>query len=201
MAPRVEEIVKHYVYQPERAERVSERRVPYNLKIVEPNPTWPQRFESLKASIVAALGDTAISVNHVGSTSVPGLAAKDDIDIDLTVADAANEASYIPKLEALGYHFLIREPTWHQHRVLCLYEPVATLHVWSPDSAEAERHRIFREWLLKCPEDLELYAKVKREVVEVSSKAGETIMMYNQRKQQTIREILERALRDLGYIQ
>jgi GrpB-like predicted nucleotidyltransferase (UPF0157 family) len=73
--------------------------------------------------------------------------------------------------------------------------------VWGPDSPEVARHRIFRDWLLKTPADLELYAKVKRGAAEQSALAGDSGMDYNQRKEKTIQEILKRAFRDLGYIE
>ena len=57
-----------------------------------------------------ALGDAVLDLEHVGSTSVPGLAAKPIIDIDLTVADNRDEAAYVPRLEAAGFELRIREP-------------------------------------------------------------------------------------------
>ena len=74
------------------------------------------------------------------------------------------------------------------------------LHVFGPECPEVERHLIFREWLLKSPEDLKLYAKVKRECAEASEAAGESMQEYTVRKERGLREILDRAFRDLGYI-
>ncbi len=83
----------------------------------EYDPAWPCLFEREAQRIRGALGERALMVEHVGSTSVPGLAAKPIIDILLVVADSADEASYVPDLEAVGYVLRIREPEWHQHRV------------------------------------------------------------------------------------
>ncbi|KEY67826.1 hypothetical protein S7711_04964 [Stachybotrys chartarum IBT 7711] len=205
--PSREDIVKHYVFDPEKLERVSYRKVNPPLTIVEPDPTWPAQFELLKARILAALGSgTALFVHHVGSTSVPGLPAKAIVDVDLGVADIADEASYAPQLEAAGFQFLAREPLWWNHRFFCWDGDrerglcPAHLHVWPPDSPEVVRHGIMKEWLATHPDERELYARVKREAADRSSKEGETMMQYNLRKEQVIREILERAFRHKGYL-
>ena len=137
--------------------------------------------------------------------SVPGLPAKDVIDVDLVVKDIKDEGSYVEALERVGFVFFFREPDWHQHRFfvdegdLPDAYPI-NLHVVGPDCPEVERHRIFREWLLKSPSDLQLYATVKRECAAASETAGESVQEYTRRKEKTILEILNRAYRDLGYI-
>ncbi|KAM6485052.1 grpb/dephospho-CoA kinase [Trichoderma sp. SZMC 28011] len=201
MAPSIEAIIKEYPYGPEGVQRIAHRRIKNEIEITEPDASWPNSFQTLKDRIISALGSTAVSVEHVGSTSVPGLPAKPVIDIDLIVVDVLDEASYVPQLEAVGFHFLLREPAWHEHRFFCNYEPSANLHVFGPDSPETEKHKIFRNWLLKTPADREMYAAVKREAAEATKKAGETMHEYTERKNDCIREILGRAFRDLGYIQ
>ncbi|KAJ5415108.1 hypothetical protein N7465_003803 [Penicillium sp. CMV-2018d] len=202
--PTVAQILAPYEYKPEQVERVSQRTVQPPITIVEPNPEWPQRFTEVKARIQKALGALVLDVAHSGSTSVPGLPAKDIIDVDLTIKDATDEAFYVKPLEDAGFRFILREPLWHQHRFFVENWPRAyhvNLHVWGPDSPEAIRHRIFRDWLLKTPSDLELYAKVKREAAEQAAMAGDSMMDYTLRKDETIHEILARAFRDLGYIE
>lgn len=199
--PFIEAVLKDYAFDATRLQRISVRKVPHPLEIVEPDPLWPETFERVRLQIISALGRTALDVVHSGSTSVPDLPAKPVIDIDLTVADVTDEAAYVPQLEAAGFQFLIREPHWHEHRFFCAYDPSVNLHVWGPGSPEVERHRIFKAWLLKNAEDKELYAKTKREALEISVKSGETVMQYNKRKEDVIRHILRRAFRDLGYIQ
>ncbi|KAM0258457.1 hypothetical protein ACHAQJ_003796 [Trichoderma viride] len=201
MAPSVEDILKESTYGPEGVQRIAHRRIKNVIEIVEPDPSWPKSFELFKSRIVSALGPTALSVEHVGSTSVPGLPAKPVIDIDLIVEDVHDEAAYVPQLEAAGFHFLFREPGWYEHRFFCGYEPSANLHVFGQDCPQVERHKIFREWLSKTPADRELYAKVKREAAEASRKANESMNEYNMRKDDCVRQILDRAFRDLGYIQ
>ena len=200
----IEQIIAPYEYKPELVERIANRTVKPPITIIEPKPEWPQRFEEIKNRLQKALGSFLIEVAHSGSTSVPGLPAKDIIDIDLTLKDAADEESYVKLLENAGFRFLLREPGWHQHRFFVEDWPDAyhvNLHVWGPNCPEVIRHRIFRDWLLKTPSDLQLYAKVKREAAEQAVIAGDSMMDYTQRKDKTIQEILERAFRDLGYIE
>ena len=197
-------MLEAYEHKPELVERVAFRTVQPPIVICAPNPEWPQRFEEVKERIQTALGAFIVDIAHAGSTSVPGLPAKDIIDVDLTLQDATDEASYVKPLEAAGFRFLLREPRWHQHRFFVEDWPNAyhvNVHVWGPDSPEAARHRIFRDWLRKTPADLELYAKVKRDAAEQTAVAGDSVMDYTERKGNTIQEILDRAFRDLGYIE
>ena len=135
------------------------------IEIVAPDPDWPARYAQLAADLRGALGDLLLRIEHVGSTSVPGLAAKDVIDIDLEVADPAAEAAYAPSLEALGYWHALREPSWYGHRGFVLDAPRAHLHVWRPDCPELARHLLFRDWLRGHPEDRRRYEAAKRAAV------------------------------------
>ena len=123
------------------------------LRVVPADPLWPESYRMLAAVITEALGDVALAVEHVGSTAVPGLPAKPVIDIDLTAADSRNEQAYVPALERRGFVLVIREPRWYEHRCLRREDPACILHVFSPDCAETERHRIFRDWLRSHPKD------------------------------------------------
>ncbi|QPC80433.1 hypothetical protein HYE68_011185 [Fusarium pseudograminearum] len=196
-----EALLNDYEFDPSLVERIAFRKVKHTIAIVEPDPSWPHHFDLAKTRIGTALGDTAVSINHVGSTSVPGLPAKRVIDIDLTVQDVNDEASYVQALEDVGFHFLLREPHWHGHRFFCDYGDVPTnLHVWGPDCPEATRHKIFTDWLRNNEEDRKLYEVVKREASEASIAGGEDVMAYNKRKENVIREILQRAFKALGYL-
>jgi GrpB-like predicted nucleotidyltransferase (UPF0157 family) len=105
----------------------------YVVRIEEPDPAWAQRYEVLEAGIREALGDRVLAIQHIGSTSVPGLPAKPIIDIDLAVTDPTDETAYVPDLEPLGYVHWLTEPDWHQHRLLkMLTEPRVHLHVFGP---------------------------------------------------------------------
>jgi GrpB-like predicted nucleotidyltransferase (UPF0157 family) len=199
------DIIKNYVDDGSSLERVNHRKSKLKMAIVEPNPAWPHRFQETKGRIESALASTALGIYHVGSTSVPGLAAKDVIDVDLVVKDIKEESSYVDQLQHAGFLFLFREAQWHQHRFFVdegdrpASYPI-NLHVFGPECPEVERHRIFREWLLKNTEDLQLYAKVKRESARASEAAGESMQQYTDRKDKVVKEILSRAFRNLGYI-
>ncbi|KAH8427641.1 GrpB family protein [Aspergillus melleus] len=188
-------------YDPQKVEYIS-TRPQKPIEIVDPNPTWPTTFTQVSQLIRSALAPEAeaedpnpflLSIEHIGSTSVPGLPAKDIIDIDVLVADPGAEDRYIPALEAAGFQFLIREEEWHRHRLLGLETPYVNLHVFGPESLEAIRHRLFRDWLRTHPEDRDRYASVKREAAAESRRMGETTMQYTDRKDQVIREILRKA--------
>jgi len=169
---------------------------PEEIHVVPYDGNWPATFERLTADIQNALGAKALRIDHVGSTSVPGLAAKPVIDIDLTVSDPVEEALYVPALEAIGYDLIIREPSWHQHRCLRLKFPRVNLHIFGPECPENIRHLLFRDWLREHPEDRALYADAKKESV-----VGETdVMAYNRKKQDVIRDIYARVFRAAGLI-
>lgn len=201
-------------------ERIAHRKVKApELAIVEPDPQWPEQFEMFKSRIVAAFeahgennsdqqdgGDnkvTILSINHVGSTSVPNLPAKAVIDIDLVLSHNTLpfEPFYVPRLEAAGFQYLLREPAWYEHRFFAAHEPMScNLHVFGPKSAEAERHRIFRDWLRGHEDDRELYARTKRAMAAISREKGELMTQYSRRKDEVIHEIITRAFRELGYL-
>lgn len=190
-----EEITRHGDVDPDDQLWVGEPPPTEPIVVADYDPAWPTVFEVMAGRIRDALGDRALGLEHVGSTSVPGLAAKPVIDIDLTVADSSDEAAYLPALEAMGFVLRIREPKWHEHRCLFKEEPRTNLHVWCPGSPEAIRHRMFRDWLRAHPDDLALYAETKRASAEQSNSAGEEVMAYNLRKQPMVRDILDRLFR------
>lgn len=135
----------------------------------EPDPRWGRLFGQDAALIRSVLGPAALGVDHVGSTSVPGLPAKPVIDILLQVVDPADEAAYVPALTGLGYWLHLREPEWLEHRVLYQrrekgHPHDVNLHVLAPDTGRVEVERMlgFRDWLRAHPEDRHLYAAEKR---------------------------------------
>ncbi|WP_280372755.1 GrpB family protein [Nocardia abscessus] len=173
---------------------------PYAVEVVleEYNPAWPNWYAEEEAVIRAALGAVALRIEHTGSTSVPGLAAKPLIDILLLVPDAADEAAYVPALEAAGYALRIRQPDWYQHR--CLVRRLDTgasrdvnLHVLSPESGAPEIERIlaFRDRLRTHDSDREYYEQTKRELAQRDWKF---VQHYANAKSAVIEEILGRAL-------
>jgi GrpB-like predicted nucleotidyltransferase (UPF0157 family) len=171
------------------------------IEVTEPDPDWPRQYRVLAARIRDALGWRVLQLEHVGSTSVPGLVAKPVIDIDLTVADPGREQDYIPALEETGFRLVIREPWWHGHRVLRADEPRCNLHVFGFDSPELVKHRIFRDWLRGNPAECDLYAAAKRQAAAEANALGEHEMQYNARKERVIREIYHRAFVAAGLLE
>jgi GrpB-like predicted nucleotidyltransferase (UPF0157 family) len=168
---------------------------PHNapIALVEYDPRWPGLFEREADRIRSALGDRALRVEHVGSTSVPGLCAKPVIDILLVVPDSSDEASYVPALEAAGYKLRIREPEWFEHRLFKGSDTDINLHVFSEGASEIERMLCFRDWLRTCEEDREKYARVKR---ELARRSWRHVQDYADAKGDVVREILDRACKN-----
>jgi GrpB-like predicted nucleotidyltransferase (UPF0157 family) len=170
------------------------------VNIAEYDASWPAQYERLAGQIRTALGPAVLALDHVGSTAVPGLAAKPTIDIDLTVADGSAESTYGPALEARGFQLVIREPWWYGHRLLRHRQPAANLHVWSPHCPEAARHLIFRDWLRANHDECELYQRAKRAASEETIAAAGNVEAYNAHKQAVIRQIYGRAFTALGFV-
>ncbi|NER82090.1 MAG: GrpB family protein [Leptolyngbya sp. SIO1D8] len=154
------------------------------------DPTWPSIFTQLEQKIRDALGNKFILLEHVGSTSVPGLSAKPIIDMVLAVSDSFDESAYIPQLETLGYVLKIREPDWYEHRVLKREDPKVNLHVFSAGCEEIKRMTAFRDWLRSHPEDLKLYETTKH---ELSRQTWKYIQNYANAKSAVVQEIMSRA--------
>jgi Uncharacterized conserved protein len=160
------------------------------IHIVDYTPEWPQIFEYKARQIQAILGDRMLMLEHVGSTSVPGLAAKPIIDMLLVVADSADEPAYVPALEAVGYVLRIREPDWYEHRMFKGSDPAINLHVFSPGCSEIDRMLLFRNWLRSNTSDRQLYKHTKRELARQNWQYTQN---YADAKTAVVEEILERA--------
>ena len=136
------------------------------IVIVDYDPLWPEQFRKHEAVLSQALGSKALLIEHVGSTSVPGLAAKPIIDIVVLVEDSADEAAYLPALLAAGYVLRVREPDWHEHRMLRIPQLDVHVHVFSSGSAEVIRQLAFRDHLRSNAEDRLLYESFKRRLAK-----------------------------------
>lgn len=165
------------------------------IVLAEYDPDWPRWFAEAAQGIRDALGDAVLLLEHVGSTSVPGLAAKPLIDIDLVVADTTDEDAYVPQLEAAGYVFRVREPDWFEHRMFRGYDPPVNLHVFPPNCEEVERMLAFRDWLRIHDDDRELYARTKR---ELAAKEWKYVQNYADAKSEVVQEILARVQQGSG---
>jgi GrpB-like predicted nucleotidyltransferase (UPF0157 family) len=166
------------------------QRLDGTISLAEYDPAWPAQFAVEADKIRGALGERALLLEHVGSTSVPGLAAKPILDILLVVANSADESAYVPALEQAGYVLRIREPNWYEHRLLRGIGPAVNLHVLSPDCAETERMLLMRDWLRTHPDDRELYERTKR---QLALKTWRFVQNYADAKTAVVEDILARA--------
>lgn len=193
---RITDIVRHHDPDPDHDPLVNGPPPAETVEIVAYDAQWPNRFLEIAAAIRSVMSTRALAIDHVGSTAVPGLAAKNIIDMDLTVADAADEKTYVPALTSIGYALIVREPRWHQHRCLHLQSPRANLHVFGPDCPENIRHKMFRDWLTTNAADRATYENAKR----AAALGGGSVMDYNFRKSAVIRQIYDRLFRAAGML-
>ncbi|GCE15757.1 GrpB family protein [Tengunoibacter tsumagoiensis] len=163
------------------------------ILIADYNQEWPKLFSQEAERIQAALGDRVLLLEHVGSTSVPGLAAKPIIDILLVITDSVDEPAYVPALEAAGYVLRIREPDWYEHRLLKRVDPAINLHVFSPGCPEIDRLLLFRNWLRSNASDRQLYEVTKRKLASQNWKYTQN---YADAKTTVVEAILARARGD-----
>jgi GrpB-like predicted nucleotidyltransferase (UPF0157 family) len=161
------------------------------INLADYDPTWATLFQREAERICEALGDRVMQLEHVGSTSVPGLAAKPQIDTLLVVSDSSEEPAYLPALERRGYFIRIREPDWYQHRVLKGPDTNINLHVFSSGCVEIARMLTFRDWLRSHVDDRLLYEQTKR---ELASRTWRHVQNYADAKTAVIENILARAL-------
>lgn len=178
------------------------------IELIDHDPGWSEQYSKLEKQIHSALGPGVLGIEHVGSTSVPGLAAKPIIDIALVVADPGEESVYRAPLEALDLTLVIRQPGWYQHRMFKHLDadtgnplaPMCNLHVFGPRCPEVARMGLFRDWLRDNSADRHRYQKAKLRSAAEANAAGETVMDYNARKQSVVRDIYRTMFRGHGWI-
>jgi GrpB-like predicted nucleotidyltransferase (UPF0157 family) len=162
------------------------------IVLAEYDPAWPRLFEREAARIRDVLGSRVVQLEHVGSTSVPGLAAKPLIDMLLVVPDSSDEGSYVLPLEAKGYVLRIREPDWNEHRLLKGPDTNINLHVFSAGCPEIDRMLRFRDHLRRHKADRALYERTKR---ELAAQTWKYVQNYADAKTAVVEDILTRASR------
>lgn len=155
--------------------------------LVPPDPTWTPRFETVRARIEAALGPAAVRVEQVGSTAVPGLAAKPVLDVQVSVVDVDDEAAYLPTLESLGWALRAREPG---HRYLRDTPRTVHVHVCSAGSAWERDHLLFVAYLRAHPAERAAYGRLK---ADLASRYGNERLAYTEGKGRFVAQALVRA--------
>lgn len=141
--------------------------MPEPVIIVDYDPAWPALFETLRSPVAAAMGELAIGIEHVGSTAVPGLAAKPIIDVDVIIASAADLGASIERLAVIGYVHqgdlgIAGREAFVQPRGL----PAHHLYVCTQDSEPYRQHLVFRDYLRAYSEAAQAYETLKRAAAE-----------------------------------
>ena len=155
------------------------------------DPRWAGRFETLRTRISAALGSLATAIEHVGSTAVPGLAAKPIIDVDVLLRCSSDLPLAIERLRALGYGHQgdLGIAGREAFRATVAVFP-HHLYVCSPDSSEYGRHIAFRNHLRGNPADARAYEHLKR---SLANRYGDNRDAYTLGKTDFIEAILKRT--------
>lgn len=158
-----------------------------SIVLVPHDPGWADAFVRHRTRVVGALGARAVRVDHIGSTSVPGLDAKPIVDVDLSVADPDDEGAYLEDLLRAGYELRVREPG---HRLVRSPSLDAHIHVCAAGGPWERRHLLFREWLRRDRADREAYAALKH---RLAGRDWPTMNHYAEAKGHLIAGITGRA--------
>jgi GrpB-like predicted nucleotidyltransferase (UPF0157 family) len=165
----------------------SEKRA---IEIVAYDPRWVGKFQEHARRIRAAVEDRALGVEHIGSTSVPGLGAKAIVDVLLVVRNSADEVAYLPAMEAAGYVLRVREPEFEEHRMFRTPERDVHVHVFSEGSKEIARYLDFRDHLRRNEEDRKRYEDLKR---TLAKRDWENMDAYAAAKGELIEELIAKG--------
>jgi GrpB-like predicted nucleotidyltransferase (UPF0157 family) len=166
-------------------------RVDGPVELTEYDPAWPALYAREASRIRAILGDRVRLLEHVGSTSIPGLVAKPIIDIVLAVADSADEPAYVPPTEAAGYVLRVREPDWFGHRLFKGPDTAINLHVFSAGCPEIARMLAFRDRLRTHDDERLRYEAAKR---DLAARTWTYVQHYADAKAEVVEGIIARAL-------
>lgn len=160
------------------------------VEIADFDPEWARRFHSWSERIAASLGSSAIRIDHVGSTSVAGLAAKPVVDIQVSVAELAAEERYVPQLEALGLSLASRDDLHRYFRPPAGQPRLVHVHVCAEGGEWQWEHLLFRDYLRAHPEGIQAYAGAKRDAAMIwrDDRWG-----YTEAKTGIILDLLEQA--------
>ena len=168
-----------------------DERAPASICIAPYDTAWPERFRELGTALRAALGDVAIRIDHIGSTSVPGLAAKPIIDIQVSVQSLEPTDPFRLPLQGLGLVYragntertkrYFREPPG---------QPRTHIHVRRHGSFSAQFPLLFRDYLRQHPASAQEYEQVKR---ELAARPGHDRAAYTDAKGEIVWALIRRA--------
>jgi GrpB-like predicted nucleotidyltransferase (UPF0157 family) len=163
------------------------------IVIVDYDPTWPQRYQAWHRRLRAALRTAAVRIEHVGSTSVPGLPAKPIIDVQVSVTDLADENSYVPPLAKLGLQLRSRDVYHRYFRPYPDQPRDIHVHVCEAGSAWEADHLRFRDYLRTHPDACDRYAEAKHAAAATWADDG---LAYTDTKTEVILSILQSAAKE-----
>ena len=166
------------------------QRIDGSIELRAYDHSWPRLYAEEARRVVGVLGSRVLMLEHVGSTSVPGLAAKPIIDMLLVVADSSAEQDYVPPMETAGYVLRIREPDWYEHRLLNGPAENINLHVFSAGCVEIDRMLLFRDHLRSNSVDRRLYMRTKG---TLASRRWKYVQEYADAKTEVVEAIIDRA--------
>ncbi|WP_426574118.1 GrpB family protein [Aquihabitans sp. McL0605] len=172
------------------------------VEVVAYSEEWPAAFERERVALRAAVGDVATSIEHIGSTAVPGLASKPTIDILIVVGSVDAFRDRIPEIEAIGYDFregnaFVGNPDHLFLRKVVGAKRTHHLHVLPEGSPEIDDYRLFRDALRSDPAFAARYEELK---VDLAGRHADHRMRYVTEKEAWVGDVLAslRAAREPG---
>ena len=168
----------------------SDRFDPEPIELAPYDPGWATQFDGWKQKLLAALPATPRRIDHIGSTSVPGLAAKPIVDIQVSVDDPEDEASYVPALESLGVQLRNRDSEHRFLRPFAGHPRDVHIHVCRAGSEWERRHIVFRDYLRSNPGARQAYLQTKE---LAAARWSDDRLAYTEAKDETIRLLTDAA--------
>ena len=164
------------------------------VTVVEYDPRWPERYEREEERLLDAIGGRVERIEHVGSTAVPGLAAKPIVDVTATLADWDQAGECVGPVESLGYEYFPesaeRDPEWRYFERRSDDGQAFNLHLRPSRSDHLERNLRLRDYLREHPEAAREYEEIKR---EAAAEHPDDIEAYSEAKTDFIESVLEAA--------
>ncbi|WP_423918995.1 GrpB family protein [Frigoribacterium sp. 2-23] len=160
---------------------------PLRVELHEHDARWAADYLEHRARIVDALSAVDVDVEHIGSTSVPGLAAKPIVDIVVAVPDITAEEDYLEPLLAAGYLLRVREPG---HRLVRTAARDTHVHLYQRGDAAVSEYLLLRDHLRSDADDRARYERVKRDLM---TRSWSDTNDYADAKDDVIAEIKQRA--------
>lgn len=167
------------------------------IKLVEYDPSWPEKFQREKQKIMEAIGQHVLAIEHVGSTAIPFIVAKPVIDIQIGVKTLRDAVPCIPKLEKLGYEYLSSIESLIPNRRLFSKRSGGKkefyIHMWQYQAEEWEEFLLFRDYLREHKETAKEYEFVKK---HMAKRFPEEEVAYSIGKEGFIQVIIQRAKKE-----